>query len=339
MSGGNGERASGIELGSERAPAGSPAGRSEDAGPPMAGPGSPGVGRPPLPVLWLSAARLRTLPAAAAPVLLGSAFAASDGAFHGLAAACALASAMLIQVGTNYVNDAEDFVRGADTAARVGPRRATAEGWVTAEGMRRAAAVAFGLAFAAGLVLVWRGGWPVLALGLVAIASGVGYTKGRYALAYTGLADVFVLAFFGPVAVGGTYFVQALALPTYVLVAGLGPGALATAILVANNVRDVEQDRAANKRTLVVRFGRAFGVGLCGVGFAIAAAAPLVTLAAAGRHALVWPAVAVAVVGGTALVPALWRAHGAAAAPILGRTAAVLMLYSLAFAAGWLLGG
>ena len=288
--------------------------------------------------MWLGAARVRTLPAAAAPVLLGTAFALSDGRFHAASALCALASAVLIQVGTNYVNDAEDFVRGADTAARVGPRRATAEGWVTARQMRAAAAAAFGLAFASGLFLVWRGGWPVLALGLVAIASGVGYTKGRYALAYTGLADVFVLAFFGPVAVGGTYFVQALALPPYVLAAGLGPGALATAILVANNVRDVEQDRAASKRTLVVRFGRPFGVGLYAACLAVAAAAPMLALVAAGRFATVWPPVAVAVVGGTALVPALWRAHGAAAAPILGRTAVLLLVYALAFAASWLLG-
>ena len=294
--------------------------------------------RSPTPVrLWLGAARLRTLPAAAAPVLLGTAFAASDGVLHAGAALCALAGAVLIQVGTNYANDAEDFVRGADTAARVGPTRATAEGWVTAGQMRTAAALAFGLAFLSGLFLVWRGGLPILALGLVAIASGYAYTKGRYALAYTGLADVFVLAFFGPVAVGGTYFVQALALPPYVLAAGLGPGALATAILVANNVRDVEQDRAASKRTLVVRFGRRVGIWLYGTCFGLAFAAPLLAVALSDRHALVGPAMAVAAIGGVALVPALRAAHGAAAAPILGRTAAVLLLYSVAFAAGWLL--
>ncbi len=331
------------------------------------------VGRPPLPLIWLGAARLRTLPAAAAPVLLGTAFAVGDGVFYAPAALCALASALLIQVGTNYVNDAEDFVRGADTAARVGPKRATAEGWVTAGQMRAAAAVAFGLAFASGLALVWRGGWPILALGLVAIASGYGYTKGRYALAYTGLADVFVLVFFGPVAVGGTYFVQALALPGWVLVAGLGPGALATAILVANNVRDVEQDRAANKRTLVVRFGRPFGLHLYTMCFVVAwsvvwpamtlwrlgqtqeravvidrlrdVADPRIaldSLQALGRpgataHAGALVASMVAFGAMLVLLPALRRSHGAAAGPILGKTAAVLMLYSLAFALGWVL--
>ncbi len=298
---------------------------------------SPAPSRPAAVLVWLSAARPKTLPAAAAPVVLGTAFAWADGAHHAAAAACALAAALLIQVGTNFANDAEDFARGADTAARVGPKRAVNEGWVTAAGMRRAAALAFGAAFASGLVLVWRGGLPVLALGLAAIASGVAYTRGRYALAYTGLADLFVLVFFGPVAVGGTYFVQALALPPSVLVAGLGPGALATAILVANNVRDVEQDRAAGKRTLVVRLGRPFGVGLYGLCFIVAFGATVYAIVTSGGHVGAWAAAVVALVGGLVLRPALRRSHGVAAAPILGKTAAVLMLYALTFALGWVL--
>ena len=216
---------------------------------------------------------------------------------------------------------------------------------MTGRQMQAAAALAFGAAFASGLFLVWRGGPPILALGLVAIASGYAYTKGRYALAYTGLADAFVLVFFGPVAVGGTYYVQALALPGWVLVAGLGPGALATAILVANNVRDVEQDRAASKRTLVVRFGRGVGVGLYGACFLVAIGAAGYALlfsetrdaAPVSRELGAYAAMAVALVGAFVLVPALRRSHGAAAAPILGKTAAVLLLYSVAFAAGWLL--
>ncbi len=287
--------------------------------------------------VWLSAARPKTLPAAAAPVVLGTAFAFADGAFHAGAALCALAAAVLIQVGTNFANDAEDFARGADTAARVGPKRAVNEGWVTAAQMRRGAALAFGAAFVSGLFLVWRGGWPILALGLTAIASGVAYTKGRYALAYTGLADLFVLVFFGPVAVGGTYVVQALYLPTWVIVAGLGPGALATAILIANNVRDVEQDRAAGKRTLVVRLGRPFGVGLYGLCFIAAFGAVAYAVITLRAHPGAWVAAAVALVGGIVLRPALSRAHGAAAGPILGKTAAVLMLYALTFALGWVL--
>jgi len=297
----------------------------------------PGSARPGAVALWLGASRLRTLPAAASPVLLGTAFAVADGGFHALAALCALAGALFIQIGTNYANDAEDFVRGADTAERVGPKRATAEGWVTAGQMRTAAGLAFGLAFLSGMFLVWRGGLPVLALGVVSILSGYAYTAGRYALAYTGLADVFVLVFFGPVAVAGTYYVQALALPVWVAFAGLGPGALATAILIANNVRDVEQDRVANKRTLVVRFGRPFGVGLYGACVALATVVPLALVATMRDHAGALVASAVAAIVGTVLVRALARSHGAAAAPILGKTGALLLVYSVTFALGWAL--
>lgn len=245
-----GSREQGAGSGETRSPPATPGGR-----PPLA------AGRSLLPIL-LEAARPKTLPAAAAPVALGSLFAWSLGGFHALAAACALAGALLIQIGTNYVNDAEDALRGADDAGRLGPRRATAAGLVSPAAMRRAAAGAFALAFVAGLYLVVRGGWPILAVGLASIASGVAYTAGRHALAYTGLADAFVLVFFGPVAVGGTVWVQALALPPWVVVAGVAPGALATAILVANNVRDAETDAVAGKRTLAVRFGRAFGLRL-----------------------------------------------------------------------------
>ena len=288
--------------------------------------------------IWVEAARLKTLPAAAAPVVVGTALAWGEGASHAGAALCALAGALLIQVGTNYVNDAEDFVRGADTAARVGPRRATASGAVTPRQMRVAAGVAFALAVAAGGFLIWRGGWPVLALGLVSIASGVAYTAGRYALAYTGLADLFVLVFFGPVAVGGTFYVQALALPAWVPVAGLGPGCLATAILIANNVRDVEQDRAADKRTLVVRLGRAFGVRLYGACVSGAVVVPGALALVARDHVGVLAASAVAAVAGRHLQGVLARSDDPAVLnPLLGQTAGLLALYSVAFALGWAL--
>ena len=289
------------------------------------------------PAVWIEAARLKTLPAAAAPVLVGTALAWADGAFHAVAAACALLGALLIQIGTNYVNDAEDFARGADGADRLGPRRATAAGAVTVGQMRAAAGVAFALAVAAGGYLIARGGWPVLALGLVSIASGVAYTAGRYALAYTGLADLFVLVFFGPVAVGGTYFVQALALPSWVLVAGLGPGALATAILVANNVRDVEQDRAADKRTLVVRFGRAFGLRLYGVCVSVAVVVPAAMVLVSRDHTGALAASAVAALLGRPLQAQLARAVGAEHNAVLARTAGLLGLYAAAFALGWAL--
>ena len=288
--------------------------------------------------MWLEAARLKTLPAAAAPVLVGVALAAEAGAFHGPAALCALLGALLIQVGTNYVNDAEDFVRGADTDARKGPRRATAAGLVSAGQMRAAAAVAFAGAFLAGGYLIARGGWPILALGIVSIASGVAYTAGRYALAYTGLADLFVLVFFGPVAVGGTFYVQALGLPGWVPVAGLGPGFLATAILLANNVRDVDEDRAADKRTLVVRFGRAFGVRLYGACISGAVVVPAALALVSREHPGVLAASALAAVVGRRLQSTLAvETDPAVLNPVLGKTALLLFGYAAVFALGWTL--
>ena len=288
--------------------------------------------------LWLDAARPKTLPAAIAPVLVGVALAAEQGAFHALAAACALLGAVLIQIGTNFSNDAEDFVRGADTEARKGPLRATAAGLVTPGQMRTAAAVAFGLAFASGIYLIVRGGWPILALGLAAIASGYAYTKGRYALAYTGLADLFVLVFFGPVAVAGTFYVQALALPLWVPIAGLGPGFLATAILLANNVRDVEEDRVADKRTLVVRFGRPVGVRLYNACISGAVVVPASLYLVARDHPGILAASVLAALLGRRLTRTLATATDPAVLnPLLGKTAGLLFLYSAVFALGWVL--
>ena len=290
------------------------------------------------PSVWLAAARPKTLPAAIAPVLVGIGLAWDAGAFHALAAACALLGAVLIQIGTNYSNDAEDHVRGADTEARKGPLRATAAGLVSARQMRVAAGVAFALAFASGLYLIARGGWPILVLGLVSIASGIAYTAGRYALAYTGLADLFVLVFFGPVAVAGTYYVQALSLPGWVPVAGLGPGALATAILLANNVRDVEEDRRADKRTLVVRFGRPFGVRLYAACISLAVVVPAALVYVSRDHLGALAASALAALAGRRLARTLaTTADPAVLNPLLGRTAGLLFLYSVAFALGWTL--
>jgi 1,4-dihydroxy-2-naphthoate octaprenyltransferase len=285
---------------------------------------------------YVLAARPKTLPAAVSPVLLGTLLAAADDAAHLLAAACALVGAVLIQVGTNYVNDAADFERGADTAARVGPVRAVAAGLLSARAMKAAAAVAFTLAFAAGVYLIIRGGWPILAIGLVSIAAGVAYTVGRYALAYVGLADLFVLVFFGPVAVGGTYYVQTLSLAPYVLVAGLGAGLLATAILVANNVRDVDEDRAAGKRTLVVRRGRGFGVSLYAACVLGAAIVPIVALwSVDGRYGALPASFLAAVVGGR-LGRILERTSDPAVLnKVLARTAILLLAYCLVFGIGW----
>ena len=161
----------------------------------------------PLAAWWL-ATRPRTLVAGLVPVAVGSGLAIRDGVFAPLAAAAALVGALLIQIGTNLVNDYFDFKRGADTADRLGPPRATQQGWLTPRAVFTGAMVCFALAFCVGLYLVWLAGWPLVVIGLSSLAAGYLYTGGPYPLAYNGLGDVFVLVFFGFVAVGGTYYVQ-----------------------------------------------------------------------------------------------------------------------------------
>ena len=205
---------------------------------------------------WTGATRPRTLPAAVAPVLVGTALAAHAGLLDLGAAGLCLLFALLIQIGTNFANDYYDFVKGADTAARVGPRRAVAAGLVRPEVMKRAMIGVFAAAFVAGLGLIaWGGPW-LIAIGVASIVCGVAYTGGPWPLGYNGLGDVFVFLFFGLVAVGATYFVQAGRLTMDVWLAAVPVGLLAANILVVNNYRDVETDVVAGKRTLVVRFGR-----------------------------------------------------------------------------------
>lgn len=208
--------------------------------------------------LWWEAARPRTLPAAIAPVLVASALAWHDGRFHPIAATTCLAFALLIQIGTNYANDYFDFKKGADTAERVGPRRAVAAGLIAPATMQRAMVLVFAVAFVVGLSLLRFGGWPLMVVGIASIICGVIYTGGPYPLAYHGWGDVFVFVFFGLVAVGATYFVQVGAISDATWACGIGIGALSANILVVNNYRDFETDRKAGKRTLVVRWGRGF---------------------------------------------------------------------------------
>jgi 1,4-dihydroxy-2-naphthoate octaprenyltransferase len=205
----------------------------------------------------VGAARPKTLLASVSPVLIGGGLAWSDGWFSALPFAIALACALLIQIGTNFANDYSDFVRGADTDDRLGMPRATQTGLISPARMRLGAILTFGLAILLGLYLVWVGGWPILAIGLLSIAAGVAYTGGPWPFGYHGLGDLFVFLFFGPVAVAGTYYVQALrwGAPT-TLLAGVAIGALTTAILVVNNLRDAETDARAGKHTMAVLLGR-----------------------------------------------------------------------------------
>ena len=216
----------------------------------------PGVGRPSTARIWLLAARPRTLPAAVAPVLVGTALAVREGVFSAPIFVAALLGALFIQIGTNLSNDYSDARRGADTEDRLGPVRVTAGGLVPPRQVLRATWVAFGLAVLAGSYLIAVTGWELLLAGAASILAGVLYTGGPRPYGYAGLGEIFVFLFFGLVAVAGSYFAQTERLSAEALLLAIPVGLLAAAILVVNNVRDLETDRRAGKKTLAVRLGR-----------------------------------------------------------------------------------
>jgi len=248
-----------------------------------------------------------------------------------------LAVALLIQVGTNFANDVFDFEKGADTGERLGPTRAVQAGLLTAAQMRKGMILAFALAFLTGLYLSWIAGPILLALGIVSILAGVGYTGGPFPLAYNGLGDVFVLTFFGFVAVCGTAFVQVGAVPPPAWWAAVPVGCLATAILVVNNLRDKWTDEAAAKRTLAVRFGLTFTRSeYTALVFASYAVLPFLST----RLDSFWiflPAVTLPLA--VLLVGRIYRLGGAALNPTLASTARLLLLFSLLLAVGLVLSG
>lgn len=205
--------------------------------------------------IWLLASRPKTLPAAAVPVIVGAAVALSEGVFRWGPAGAALIAALLIQIGTNFANDVFDYQKGADTSDRLGPLRVTQAGLLKPNEVLFGTIVTFGLAAFIGLYLVWLGGWPILVIGLLSIAAGLAYTGGPFPFGYKGLGDLFVFIFFGPVAVCGTYYVQAESVSPVAYWASLPIGLLATAILVVNNLRDIDSDRQSGKKTLAVRLG------------------------------------------------------------------------------------
>lgn len=288
-------------------------------------------------VVWLSATRPKTLSVAVAPIIVGSAMAWANGGFSLGAMLVAMACALLITIGTNFCNDYADFARGADTADRKGPTRVTQAGLIPPGHIKIATFVIFALAAILGMYLVYRAGWVILLIGLVSIAAGILYTAGPWPFGYKGLGDLFVLVFFGPVAVGGTYYVQALEITPYVIIAGIAPGLLATAILLINNIRDMEEDCRAGKMTTVVRFGRKFGIGMWVACIVIAALMPLEFVRVTGEH--IWSGLTVLI-----LIPAMSILHGLVTIedasrlnPLLGQTALLLLAHSVIFALAWAL--
>lgn len=211
---------------------------------------------------WLLAARPKTLSAAVAPVLVGTALAyGGEMPVHWIAFWCALLGAVFIQIGTNLVNDALDFERGADTHERLGPVRVTQAGLLSANAVLAGAYVCFAVAALCGVPLIIRGGWPIMAIGVASIVAAYAYTGGPYPLAYHGLGEVFVMAFFGLIAVEGSYYVQRLEFSRDALLGGFACGALAVVLLAINNLRDMKSDRTNHKMTLAARFGERFAIG------------------------------------------------------------------------------
>ena len=282
---------------------------------------------------WVLAARPATLTAAFAPVAVGTACAWSVDGFRWDAALAALFGAFLIQIATNFANDMFDFEKGADTAERLGPTRAAQAGLLDVAQLRAGIGVAFALALVAGIYLTWIAGPIVVVIGLASMAAGLAYTGGPFPLAYNGLGDVFVMLFFGFVAVCGTAFVQCGYVPDVAWLASVPIGALATGILVVNNVRDFEGDARANKRTLVVRFGRAFGAGEYAFLLALAYLTPALIYTLGWTSA--WVFLPFATLPWAArLQRSVNRDRGVDLNPTLAGTAKLLSVFGVLFATG-----
>ena len=257
---------------------------------------------------------------------------------HLFSALAALLGALLIQIGTNLSNDYFDFVKGADTEERLGPARATQAGWIRPEIILRSSLLVFAAAVIIGIFLVLRGGWPIVLIGIASVICGILYTGGPYPLAYLGLGEVFVVIFFGPVATLGTYYVQALEFSKEVFIAGLAPGLISTALIAVNNLRDIPTDIKARKRTLAVRFGYRFArieYTLCILGGLFI---PLFLVVILKDH---W----FSLIASFAVIPAFFPIRdvisgisGEMLNDTLAKTGKVLLIFSILFSAGWLIG-
>ena len=287
--------------------------------------------------IWFESFRPKTLTASVAPVFIGTAMASDDGSFDTVIMALTFAAALLIQIGTNLANDYYDFIKGADTETRIGPTRATQAGLVTPSQIKFAFMLTFALAAACGLYLVYVGGIPILAIGLVSIICGILYTAGPVPLAYYGLADIFVLVFFGPVAVGGTYYLQTHTINSYVLLAGLAPGLFSVAILTVNNFRDIETDKVANKKTLAVRFGPKFAIAEYIAAIFAACMVPAIIFVNLKSNYWSMISMLTLLIAVGPIKTLLSKPDASTLNQMLARTGFLLIFYSFFFSVGWVL--
>lgn len=286
---------------------------------------------------WWLAIRPKTLFAAVNPVVLGTVIAFTAGGGHWLAAGAALIGALAIQAGTNLANDYWDWKKGADTAERLGPVRVTSAGLLPPRAVFAATLASFGLAVMAGIYLISRGGWPIVVIGVLAIACGFLYTAGPVSLAYLGLGDGFTLIFFGPVACAGTVYVQTLEWNPVAIAAGMALGLFTVALLAVNNLRDRAQDAQKNKRTLAVRFGGRFARWE----YALAATLPLllpIGLVMTGRASIGFLAVTALNAGAIGLARRIFSMpEGRELNAMLGATSGRALFYTLTFSICWVL--
>lgn len=285
---------------------------------------------------WALATRPKTLPVALAPVMVGTALAKADGKFDLFPALAALIGALLLQIGVNLANDYFDYVKGIDTDDRLGPVRVTQSGLIAPVTVKNGMLLTFALAVFVGVYLVFVAGLPLLVVGLAAIASALAYSGGRFPLASAGMGDLFVFLFFGLVAVSGTYYVQALELRYFVVSASVPVGFLITAVIVVNNLRDIDTDKATGKFTLAVRIGRRwtcreYAVLTMGAylfplyyglvdGGAIWNLLPLLSLPAAAH-----------------LVVKVYKTAGSTLNALLAQTAFLSLVFCFLYALGWVL--
>ena len=287
--------------------------------------------------IWVEGARPKTLITAIAPVLIGTSIAMSEGYFHPFTFICSLLFGILIVIGTNLTNDYFDFIKGADTKERKGPRRLSASGLVTLPMMKRAIFLTFSLAACASFYLIYRGGTSIALLAALAILSGYLYTGGPYPLGYIGLADLFVLIFFGPIAVAGTAYLQMQTLSSFSIIAGIAPGLICTAVLALNNVRDIEEDKNANKKTLPVRFGLQFGKWEYTLCLLIAACIPCYLVTKTHAHYFSLSSLGFLFFAIPQIKKVFLSTKSIDFIPLFPNTGKLLLLYSLLFSIGWLI--
>ena len=288
---------------------------------------------------WILALRPKTLTATLVPIVAATALVKATGfQVQWWISITALLASFLIQIATNFINDAIDFDKGADTETRTGPRRVTQTGLLSRKQVMTGGFVCLALALVVGIPLVIEGGWPIVAIGVASLFLAYGYTGGPFPLAYLGLGDLFVVLFFGLIAVGGTFFLHTHAYGWPALIVGLQVGLLATVLIAINNLRDAPQDKLVGKKTLAVRFGTRFakieitimaylpfllGMAYSGAGWKWAGYAPLITVPLAGR-----------------LVRGIWKSEpGPVMNRFLAMAAGLQMAFGFALALGlWMSG-